>query len=47
MGSDFHRKINSDGRIIGKGINENLCITETTLTDQILMKKKYYKRDVR
>lgn len=47
VGSDFHRKINSDGRIIGKGINENLCITETTLTDQILTKKKYYKRDVR
>lgn len=42
VGSDFHRVINSDGRIIGKGINENLCIKETTLTDKILENKKYF-----
>ena len=43
VGSDFHRSINSDGRIIGRGINNNLCINETSLTNKILEKKKYYK----
>lgn len=43
VGSDFHRLINSDGRIIGHGINDNLCIEETSLTNKILEKKKYFK----
>lgn len=43
VGSDFHRNINSDGRMVGRGINNNLCITETSLTNKILEKKKYYK----
>lgn len=42
VGSDFHRNVNSDGRIIGKGINQNLCIEETSLTRRILEKKKYF-----
>lgn len=42
VGSDFHRDFNSDGRIIGKGINNNLCIEETTLTNKLLSLKKYY-----
>lgn len=44
VGSDFHRIINSDGRQIGLGINNNLCITETSLTDEIIKSKKYFKR---
>lgn len=44
VGSDFHRDFNSDGRIIGKGINNNLCIEETTLTNKLLSLKKYYTR---
>ena len=43
VGSDFHRIINSDGRMIGCGINNNLCIEETSLTNKILEKKKYFK----
>lgn len=43
VGSDFHRKINTDGRMIGRGINDNLCITETSLTDKLLKKKLYFK----
>lgn len=43
VGSDFHRDFNSDGRIIGKGINNNLCIEETTLTNKLLSLKKYYR----
>lgn len=43
VGSDFHRIINSDGRMIGKGINDNLCIEETSLTNKILEKKLYFK----
>lgn len=42
VGSDFHRSINSDGRIIGKGINQNLCVEETSLTNKILEKKKHF-----
>lgn len=44
VGSDFHRDFNSDGRVIGKGINNNLCIEETTLTNKLLSLKKYYTR---
>lgn len=43
VGSDFHRMINTDGRMIGRGINDNLCITETSLTDKLLKKKLYFK----
>ncbi len=44
VGSDFHRIINSDGRQIGLGINNNLCITETSLTNEIIKSKKYFKK---
>jgi len=43
VGSDFHRIKNSDGRMIGKGINDNLCIRDTSLTQKILTKKMYFK----
>lgn len=39
VGSDFHRIINSDGREIGKGINNNLCVSSTSLTDYLIEKK--------
>lgn len=42
VGSDFHRNINSDGREIGLGIDNNLCIEETTLTNEIIETKKYF-----
>lgn len=42
-GSDFHRLVKSDGREIGHGINQNLCIEETTLSNKILEKKLYFK----
>lgn len=42
VGSDFHRTINSDGRMIGLGIDNNLCIEETSLTNKMLEKKKYF-----
>lgn len=42
VGSDFHRIIDSDGRMIGRGINNNLCVTETTLSRKILEKKLYF-----
>lgn len=43
VGSDFHRDFNSDGRSIGIGINSNLCIEETSLTNKILELKKCFK----
>ncbi len=43
VGSDFHRLINSDGRLIGRGINDNLCVRETTLSNKLLEKRLYYK----
>ena len=43
-GSDFHRFIDSDGRKIGFGINNNLCVQETSLTNEILKTKKYFKK---
>lgn len=43
VGSDFHKEINSDGRKIGKGIDDNLCIEETSLSNKILEKKMYFK----
>ena len=39
VGSDFHRLVNSDGRKIGKGINNNLCITTTSVTEELFHKK--------
>lgn len=44
VGSDFHRFIDSDGRQIGLGIDNNLCISETSLTNEILKTKKYFKK---
>ena len=44
VGSDFHRIKNSDGRQIGFGINYNLCITETSLTNEIIKSKKYFRK---
>lgn len=44
VGSDFHRTINSDGRQIGLGINNNLCITQTSLTNEIIKSKKYFRK---
>ena len=41
-GRDFHRIINSDGREIGKGINGNLCVEETSLSNEILEKKLFF-----
>lgn len=43
-GSDFHRTINSDGRKISTGIDNNLCINKTTVTDYLLEKKLVFKR---
>lgn len=43
VGSDFHRDFNSDGRSIGVGINDNLCIEETSLTNKIMELKKCFK----
>ena len=43
VGSDFHGIKNSDGRQIGLGINSNLCIRETSLTNDIIKTKKYFK----
>lgn len=44
VGSDFHRTINSDGRQIGLGINNNLCITQTSLINEIIKSKKYFRK---
>lgn len=44
VGSDFHRILNSDGRQIGLGISNNLCIKETSLTNKIIKSKKFFKR---
>ena len=44
VGSDFHRIKNSDGRQIGLGINNNLCINETSLTNEIIKSKKYFRK---
>ena len=45
VGSDFHRDFNSDGRMIGKGIDNNLCIEETSLTNKLLSLKKDFRRN--
>ena len=45
VGSDFHRETNSDGRIIGNGINRNLCVEETSLSNKILEKKLFFERN--
>ena len=47
VGSDFHREINSDNREIGKGINENLCISSTSVSDYLLEKNLILKREIR
>ena len=44
VGSDFHRIINSDGRQIGLGIDNNLCIEKTSLSNQIIREKKFFKK---
>lgn len=44
VGSDFHRILNSDGRQIGLGISNNLCIKETSLTNGIIKSKKYFRK---
>lgn len=44
VGSDFHRTERSDGRMIGLGINNNLCIEETSLTNKILERKQFIKK---
>ena len=47
VGSDFHREINSDNREIGKGINDNLCISSTTVTDYLSEKNLILKREIK
>lgn len=44
VGSDFHRIIHSDDRQIGLGINNNLCRNETSLTNEIIKSRKYFKK---
>lgn len=44
VGSDFHRTLNSDGRQIGLGINNNLCVKETSLSNEIIKSKKYFRK---
>ena len=44
VGSDFHRIINSDGRQIGLGIDNNLCIEKTSLSNEIIREKKFFKK---
>lgn len=41
-GSDFHR-FNADGRVIGHGINESLCIKSTSLSKKLIKENKTYK----
>ena len=43
VGSDFH-KFSQDGRLIGKGINDSLCITETSLSNKLIKEKKIFRR---
>lgn len=43
VGSDFHRLNSSDGRMIGHGINNNLCVEETSLSNTIIDNKQYFK----
>jgi predicted metal-dependent phosphoesterase TrpH len=45
VGSDFHRNYRSDGREIALGIEENLKIEETTLTNKILERKQFFKKE--
>lgn len=40
-GSDFH-ELDSEGNMIGLGINENMKITQTTLSSYLIEKKKYF-----
>lgn len=44
VGSDFHRIINSDRRQIGLGIDNNLCIEKTSLSNEIIREKKFFKK---
>lgn len=44
VGSDFHRTERSDGRMISLGIDNNLCIEETSLTNKILERKQFIKK---
>ena len=40
VGSDFHFPTEKDNKIIGHGINENLCKTECTLANKVLTLRK-------
>ncbi|MDD3048396.1 MAG: PHP domain-containing protein [Bacilli bacterium] len=41
-GSDYHFKTPNNNKIIGHGINDNLCFEETTVSNKILEKKLYF-----
>ncbi len=42
VGSDFHKIESSDGRQIGLGIDHSLCVTETSLSNEIKRTRKYF-----
>lgn len=41
-GTDYHRAINSNGKEIGIGLNHNLCIEETSVSNKLLTMRKLY-----
>ena len=43
-GSDFHKVVSSDNRMISYGINHNLCVEQTSLTDEIIDNEEYFKK---
>lgn len=44
IGSDFHTDIDDNGREIGYGINNNLCINNCSLLKKLRMNNKIYRR---
>lgn len=42
VGTDYHRIIKSEGKEIGTGINNNLCISETSVSNKLLSMRKLY-----
>lgn len=46
VGSDFHKINSRDGRLISKGIDNNLCIENISFSDEILKRKLYFKGNV-
>lgn len=44
-GSDFHFPTSINNKIIGHGINENLCMESCTVADKILEKNLYLRKD--